>query len=86
MTTNEFPNEFEAHLPNVAKAVRIRTFHDAKVFACRWAIRDKSPALRALLRRMARANTPALASTALLELKRELARQNLLVLKITARA
>jgi len=45
-------NYFDAHLPGARQAVRIASFYDAKVFACRWTIRDKDPALKALLRHM----------------------------------
>lgn len=41
---------FDACLPNVTAPVRITCLHDAQVFARRWVIRDKDPALKALVR------------------------------------
>ena len=52
-------NYFDAHLPGARQAVRIASFYDAKVFACRWTIRDKDPALKALLRHMDQARSSA---------------------------
>jgi hypothetical protein len=39
---------FDANLPGASQTVRIASFYDAKVFVCRWVIRDKDPALKAL--------------------------------------
>src|SRR6266852_4283078 len=70
--------EFDACLPRLGKPVRISSFHDAQVFVRRWAIRDKDRAIRALLRKMERANSAMAANGAIGELKRELAARGLL--------
>jgi hypothetical protein len=70
--------EFDANLPSVSRPVRICSFDDARVFVRRWAIRDKDPAIRALVRRMERANSSDAADSAIRELKRELAARGLL--------
>ena len=46
---------FDANLPGASQTVRIASLYDAKVFVCRWIIRDKDPALKALLRQMEKA-------------------------------
>jgi hypothetical protein len=69
---------FEANLPGLSKPIRIATRHDAEVFTCRWTIRDKDPALKALLREMQRANSSAAATSAILGLKQALASRGLL--------
>jgi len=69
---------FDANLPNLDRKVRINSFYDAQVFVRRWAIRDKDRAIRALLRRMERANSSETANSALEELKQELAARGLL--------
>jgi hypothetical protein len=69
---------FDANLPNLAGPVRISSFFDAQVFVRRWAIRDKDPAIRALLRRMEKANSSQAVAGAIQELKRELAVRGLL--------
>jgi hypothetical protein len=70
--------EFDANLPSVSRPVRISSFDDARVFVRRWAIRDKDPIIRALVRRMERANSSDAADSAIRELKRELAARGLL--------
>jgi hypothetical protein len=70
--------EFDANLPNIGKPVRIGSFSDAQVFVRRWAIRDKDRAIRALLRKMEKANSATAANGAIGELKRELAARGLL--------
>jgi hypothetical protein len=70
--------QFEAQLPGLSKPIRIMTRHDAEVFACRWTIRDREPALKALLREMQRANSSATALIAILKLKNILASRGLL--------
>jgi hypothetical protein len=35
---------FDANLPGASQTVRIASLHDAKIFVCRWVIRDKPPA------------------------------------------
>jgi hypothetical protein len=69
---------FDANLPNLDRKVRINSFYDAQVFVRRWAIRDKDRAIRALLRRMERANSSETANSAIEELKQELAARGLL--------
>lgn len=64
-----FAQHFDACLPDVPQPVRITSFYDAQVFARRWVIRDKDPALRALLRRMERANSSTGAYEALAAFK-----------------
>jgi len=72
-------NYFDAHLPGVSQSVRIASFHDAKVFACRWTIRDKDPALKALLRHMDQARSSTTEDSAIWELKQMLASRGMLV-------
>jgi hypothetical protein len=69
---------FDARLPNLAWPVRIGCYFDAQVFVRRWAIRDKDPAIRRLLRRMEKANSSEAIAGAIVELKRELAERGLL--------
>jgi hypothetical protein len=71
-------NYFDANLPGTGKTIRIETYHDAKVFMRRWVIRDKDPALRALLRHMERANSIATADTAIGQLRQALSSRGLL--------
>jgi hypothetical protein len=70
---------FDASFPGATLVVRIASFHDAKVFARRWVIRDKELALKALLRRMEKANSSATADIAVRQLKQALASRGLLV-------
>jgi hypothetical protein len=70
--------EFAAFLPNLAVPVQIGTFDDAKVFTRRWAIRDKDPDLKALLRRMERANSLEAIASVLREFKQALKARGLL--------
>jgi hypothetical protein len=70
--------QFEANLPGLSNPIRIMTRHDAEVFTCRWTIRDKDPALKALLREMQRANSSETAINAVLRLKQALASRSLL--------
>ena len=65
--------QFDACLPQVAKSVRITCLHDAQVFARRWVIRDKDPALKALVRCLEKARSAETSASALLELKSALA-------------
>jgi hypothetical protein len=73
-------NYFDANLPGTSKAVRIETYYDAKVFMRRWVIRDKDPALKALLRHMERANSIATADSAIGQLQQALSSRGLLSL------
>jgi hypothetical protein len=61
----------------------VTSLHEAKVFARRWVIRDKDPALKALLRHMEKANSSATADIAVRQLREALAQRGMLV---TARA
>jgi hypothetical protein len=70
--------DFVAYLPRLAAPVRIGTYTDAQVFVRRWAIRDKDPAVRDLVRRMERANSSERMTRAMTELRRELAARGLL--------
>ena len=70
---------FDAILPGVSQPIRITTIQDAKVFLCRWAIRDKDPALKALLRDMAKTKSAAADAVTLRQLKQALASRGLLV-------
>jgi hypothetical protein len=78
MTAVSIAAAFDANLPNLDRPVRISSFHDAQVFVRRWAIRDKDRSIRALLRRMERANSSETAGSAMQELKRELSARGLL--------
>jgi hypothetical protein len=69
---------FEAHLPLVAKAVRITSLYDAQVFMRRWIIRDKDRNLMSLLRTLERANSAARINVAMEDFKRALAAHALL--------
>jgi hypothetical protein len=70
---------FEANFPGASQSVRISNLHEAKVFARRWVIRDKDPALKALLRHMEKANSFATGDIALAQLKLALAQRGMLV-------
>ena len=71
-------NSFDARLPGASQTVRIASFHDARVFVCRWAIRDKDPSLKALLRHMEQTKSSAAADGALWQLKQMLASRGML--------
>src|SRR6202049_711898 len=70
---------FDAGFPGASQTVRITSLHDAKVFARRWVIRDKDPALKALLRHMEKANSSATADIAVRQLKQALEHRGMLV-------
>jgi hypothetical protein len=70
--------DFAAYLPRLAAPVRIGTYADAQVFVRRWAIRDKDPTVRQLVRRLERANSSEHMTRAMKELRRELAARGLL--------
>jgi len=70
---------FDASLPGASQTVRIASLYDAKVFVCRWAIRDKDPALKALLRHLEKANSFATTDNAIRQLKLTLASRGMLV-------
>ncbi len=74
------PNDyFDAGFPGATQVVRVASLHEAKVFARRWVIRDKDPALKALLRHIEKANSTATADVAIQQLKQALSRRGLLV-------
>jgi hypothetical protein len=70
---------FEANFPGATQTVRISSLHEAKVFTRRWVIRDKDPAVKALLRHMERANSFATGDSAVAQLKFALAQRGMLV-------
>jgi hypothetical protein len=69
---------FDANLPDLARAVRIKSFYEAQVFVRRWMIRDKDPSIRLLCRKLETANSADTVNSAIQELKRELAARGLL--------
>jgi hypothetical protein len=70
---------FDANLPGASQTVRIGSLYDAKVFMRRWVIRDKDPALKALLRDMERANSSATTGIVIRQLKQALASRGMLL-------
>jgi hypothetical protein len=70
---------FNAAFPGAALSVKITSLNDAKVFARRWVIRDKDPALKTLLLHLERANSSATADIAIRQLKQALAYRGMLV-------
>jgi hypothetical protein len=70
---------FDAGFPGATQTVRITSFHEAKIFARRWVIRDKDPALKALLKHMERANSSATADSAMRQLKQALVCRGMLL-------
>ena len=70
---------FDANLPGASQTVRIASLYDAKVFVCRWVIRDRDPALKALLRDMEKAKNFAMTESVIQQLTRALASRGLLV-------
>ncbi len=70
--------QFDACLPRLTASVRIRSLHDAQIFARRWVIRDKDPALKSLVRRLDRVRSGETAAGVLGELKSALAERGLL--------
>lgn len=71
---------FDALLPRIARSIRISSLDEAKIFARRWVIRDKDPALKALVRRLDKARSADAAAGALRALQDALASRNLLPL------
>ena len=69
---------FDAQLPRLEKSIRIGSLHDAQVFARRWVIRDKDPALKLLVRRLDQVRSSDDAASALHALQHALAARNLL--------
>jgi hypothetical protein len=76
--TIPYIQHFDARLPAVAAPVRITSIYDAQIFTRRWVIRDKDPSLKALLRKMDKANSAVLISEAMSYFKEALAARALL--------
>src|SRR6516162_6932993 len=70
---------FDANLPGASQTVRIASLYDAKVFVCRWVIRDRDPALKALLRDLEKAKNFAMTESVIQQLTWALASRGLLV-------
>jgi len=73
------PDYFDANLPGASQTVRIASLYDAKVFVRRWVIRDKDPALKALLRHMEKVNSSVTTDSAIRQLQQALASRGMLV-------
>jgi hypothetical protein len=69
----------DAKLPGARLSVRIASLHDAKVFVCRWTIRDRDPALKALLRDLEKAKNFATTESTIQQLIQALASRGLLI-------
>jgi hypothetical protein len=72
---------FDARLPRLERPVRISSLHDAKIFARRWVIRDKDPALKALVRRLDKARSSETETSALRAFRQALESRSLLPLR-----
>jgi hypothetical protein len=70
---------FDANLPGASQTVRIASLFDAKVFVCRWVIRDRDPALKALLKDVEKAKSFATTESAIRQLTQALVSRGLLV-------
>ena len=70
---------FDANLRGASQTVRIASLYDAKIFVCRWVIRDRDPALKALLRNVEKAKNFAMTESAIQQLTQALASRELLV-------
>ena len=70
---------FDANLPGASQTVRIASLYDAKIFVCRWVIRDRDPELKALLRNVEKAKNFAITESAIRQLTQALASRGLLV-------
>ena len=70
---------FDANLPGATQTVRIASLYDAKIFVCRWVIRDRDPALKALLRNVEKTKKFAMTESAIQQLTQALASRGLLV-------
>jgi hypothetical protein len=69
----------DANLPGARQTVRIASLSDARVFVCRWVIRDKDPALKALLRDVEKAKNFTTTEGAIRQLTQALSSRGLLV-------
>ena len=76
--TFPFVQHFDARLPAFEAAVRITSIYDAQVFTRRWVIRDKDRNLKALLRKLERANSAQLSDDAMTAFKQALSMRDLL--------
>jgi hypothetical protein len=76
---------FDACLPRLERSIRISSLHDARIFARRWVIRDKDPALEALVRRLDRARSSDAETTALRAFRQALESRSLLPQPRTSR-
>jgi len=72
------PQSFDACLPRLERSVRINSLHDARIFARRWVIRDKDPALKALVRRLDKARSSEAEMSALRAFRQALESRSLL--------
>jgi len=63
---------FDANLPGASQTVRIASLYDAKIFVRRWVIRDRDPALKALLRNVEKARSFATTESAIGQLTQAL--------------
>jgi hypothetical protein len=63
---------FDANLPGASQTVRIASLYDAKIFVCRWVIRDRDPELKALLRNAEKAKSFATTESAIQQLTQAL--------------
>ena len=70
---------FDANLPGATQTVRIACLYDAKIFVCRWVIRDRDPSLKELLRNVEKAKNFAITESAIQQLTQALAARGLLV-------
>lgn len=71
-------DSFDAWLPGLETSIRINSLNDAKIFARRWVIRNKDPALKALVRRLDKARGSEAATSALGAFRQALASRKLL--------
>jgi hypothetical protein len=70
---------FDASFPGATQVVHVTNLHEAKIFARRWVIRDKDPALKILLRQLEKVNSATTADSAIWQLKQALACRGMLV-------
>jgi hypothetical protein len=76
---------FDACLPRLERSIRISSLHDARIFARRWVIRDKDPALKALVRRLDKARSSEAETIALRAFRQALESRSLLPHSQTSR-
>jgi hypothetical protein len=70
---------FDAALPGASQTVRIASLYDARIFMCRWVIRDRDPALKVLLKFVERAKTFSPEESAIQQLTQALTSRGLLI-------